>query len=201
MEGVMRIGLPTDCIPAQVPPSRRQTVDVTPLPPEKAKELIGLGFFKQDPNKVLWTLTGGAAIATGKTAQAIKAVPLSGGLQIQAWTTARPDGLLLTTLLEAGTQAMPILEQAGAGSEGVAAVADGMAVLMATPQMLHAWVDPRRWSIKNIFLYGVNLLRAAGIANQFLHIPHVDTPLQVATMIFKCGDEVFVASKPKGAAA
>jgi hypothetical protein len=120
---------------------------------------------------------------------------------MQAWRTGTAEASLLTTMFDAGNRALPILEQVGPGSESVDAVADGVAVLVATPKIFHAWIGQKRWSPQNVVLYGLNLLRLAGIANQFLHIPHADTPLQVATMIFKCGDEVFVASKPKGTAA
>lgn len=184
---------------AQAPP-KLQTVDATPLPPEKAKQLIAMGLFNHDPNKVLWTLSGGPSAAGNGTIQAIKAVPLSGGLQMQAWSPAGTSVSTRTPLFETANLLLPHLEQAAAGSDSVGAVADGIAVLMSTPDMFQAWVGPKRWSLKNVVLYGLNLLRLAGIANQFLHIPHADTPLQVVTMIFKCGDEVFVASKPKGVA-
>jgi len=197
----MRIAPPMHCIPASVQPSRVPAVDVTPLPPERAQELIGMGFFKQDPGKVIWSLTSSSVKATPGAAKAIQAVPLPQGLHMQAWGAGKADGSLLPSLFEAANLVQPHLEQAGAVSDNVARVADGMAVLMAAPEIFHAWAGPSRWSPRNVALYGVNLLRTAGIANQFLHIPHVDTPLQVVTMIFQCGDEVFVAAKPKGAVA
>ncbi|HVU45666.1 MAG TPA: hypothetical protein VHD85_06060 [Terracidiphilus sp.] len=180
----MRIGPPIDCIPAYVAP-----VPAVPLSPEVSKALIESGVFAHDANIVMWRQAGGASAAEPR-----HAVELPGGVGLQACRAGAADDSLLATFFDAGKQALPVLEQSGAD-----AVADGVALMMASPQIVHALAGEKRWAAENLMLYGNNAVRMLKIANKAANIPHADTALDVVAGIFKVGEQVFLAAERRTA--
>ncbi len=180
----MRIGPPIDCIPAYVPP-----VPAVPLSSEVSKALIASGVFEHDANKVMWRQTSGA-----HAAGLAGAVRLPGGVGLQAYNTGKTDDSLLSTFFEVNRQALPIMEQTGAD-----AIAESMALVEASPAILHALSGEKRWSAESLVLYGSSAVRVMKIANEAVHVPHADIALKVVAGIFKVGEQVFLAAEHKPA--
>jgi hypothetical protein len=181
----MRIALPEEVI--SIKPYVKPE-PVVPLSPEVSKALIASGVFAHSLNKVLWTAPGEAASRLGKPLELAASVELGGGIRFQPRLIPQQDDSLLATLLEVGKQSAPFLEQAGLDG-----VADGAALLVATPDIFHALTKRGPGKAEKIFLYAVNLLRFLKIVNQVAHVPHADAPLEVVATIFKVGEQVFIS--------
>jgi hypothetical protein len=186
----MRIALDSNFIPAYVPP-----VPVVPLSTEASKALIANGVFDQNPNHVFWTAPGQAPANLGGPIGSAASGGSAGGLSFQPRRIPKSDDSLLTVLLDVGNQALPFLEQGETHG-----VAEGVAFLVATPDILRALTSSDRGKAENLVLYGTNAVSLLKIANQFAQIPHVDTSLAVVAGIFKIGEQVFITGAKEHAA-
>jgi hypothetical protein len=185
----MRVSFPKDYIPAYVPP-----VPVVPLSPEVSKTLIENGVFQHDANEVLWTSPGNSKTVLGGPIGSAASVQLPGGASFQAYSAPNSSDPLLPSLLQAGNLMLPHLEQAAPDG-----IADGVALLVATPEIFRACTSSERGKAENLVLYGTNLVRLLKIANNVVPVPHAGETLEVVGAIFKLGEQVFIAGAYKKA--
>ena len=179
----MRIDPPIDCIPAYVRP-----VPVVPLSSEVSKALIASGVFQHNPNHVLWAAPGHVAASVGVPMESTECVDLAGGIRFQPRSIPKSDDSLLAALLDVGKQSVPILEQSGLDG-----VAEGAALLVATPDILHALTSSDRGKAENVFLYATSLVKLLKIVNHVALVPHAEESLEVVATIFNIGEQVFIA--------
>jgi len=180
----MRIAPPDNVIPAYTLP---QSVPVVPLSPEDSKSLIDGGIFNHDPRGVVFAAGGPAAARLGATIDAAASVHLPGGVRLQPHTAPSRESLL-TVLREVGEQGLPYLEQAEVP------VADGVALLLAAPDVLKALTNRSQKRNEKIVVLGTNAVRLLKAANEVMHVPHADIPLEVAATLFKAGQQVFITA-------
>jgi hypothetical protein len=186
----MRIAPPANSIPAYVPPVA--PVPVVALSPEASKALIASGVFQHSPNEVVWITPGKAQIPLGGPVGSVGSAALPGGIQLQAWRASQAGNSLLPTALEFAKQIKPVVDHAG-----VDVVAEGMAILVAGPDLLHAITSSDWRTPENLCLYGSTATSAAKILNHYVPIPHVDAALKVISVAFQVGEQVFLVAGKK----
>lgn len=177
----MRIAPPTDVIQPYVRP-----INAEPLSAEVSRQLIASGVFDRNPNQTIWTTPGQAD--AGAVGHSASHVDLPGGIHFQPRPAPASKDSLLATLLATGQQSLPILEQCAPD-----AIADGVALLVSTPEIFHALSGPDRTKPQNLFRYGTSLVQLLNIANNVVHVPHAEESLAVAATIFKVGEQVFIS--------
>lgn len=183
----MRIGPPPEVIQPYV--RAVHPVDAEPLSPEVSQKLISSGVFDSNPNQTVWaTAMHGGLLAPGKGHSPSASVELPGGIRFQPLSTPPTSDSLLATMLDVGKQSLPVLENSGGD-----VIADSVAVFVSSPEVLHALASPDRSKPENIFRYGTNLVKLLNIANNFVHVPHGEESLAVAAIVFKAGEQVFIA--------
>ncbi len=102
---------------------------------------------------------------------------------VSVYSSSEP---VITVLREAAGQALPGLEDARLP------VADAVALIVAAPDVLHALTNPSVRKGEKFIVLGANAVRAFSVANQFVHIPHVDAPLELVAALFKHGEQVYI---------
>jgi hypothetical protein len=182
----MRIAPPDQSIPAYVQP---KPVTVAPLSSESSRALIESGIFDQNPNKIVYASAGKAAIALGGPIASAGSVSLANGLRFQPHSTQSDDSVW-SVLHDIGEQVLPYLEM------GQVPVADGVALLVGAPDDLRALAAPEISTAGKVVIAGAALATILKSANQVLHVPHVDTPLEFVATVFKLGKDVFITVKP-----
>ena len=79
-------------------------------------------------------------------------------------------------------------------------VAEGVALLAASPELIHSITSPDRSKAEKFLLYGSNIVNVLSIANSIVPVPHADTTLMVVAGIFKVGEQVFITGAKEPAA-
>jgi len=187
----MRIALPYEnSLRPYVPP-----VPVIPLSPEASKALIDSGVFTQETNHVGLATARQVPANLGEPMGQAASGKFAAGLSFQPRSLPESDDSLLTVLSYVAKQALPFLENGETHG-----VADGAALLAATPDLLHSLTNPNQSKAEKFLLYGSNIVNVLSIANSFVPVPHTDTTLKVVAGIFKVGEQVFITGAKEPAA-
>lgn len=179
----MRVRLPDNFNPENVPP-----VPAVPLSSEASKTLIAGGVFQPNPHHVFYTAFRHAAATVGDSIESGPPVDLAGGIRFQSYLVPGSDDSLLKALPVTARQTAGYLDQAGEGE-----VADGIAVVMSAPGILHAMISPDVSKTEKTLISVMSAAKVLSLFNRFMPIPHVDGPLQVGTFLFKAGAQVYIA--------
>ncbi|KAA6464756.1 hypothetical protein DYQ86_01990 [Acidobacteria bacterium AB60] len=165
----MRIAPPDQAIPAYV---RREPASVRPLSPEASKALIASGVFDHGEQNVF------AASAQGPVKNPATAPYLSP-------QASSP----FEELRQVAELSLPHLEQAQIP------IADAVALLVDGPKVLNALANRNIGKTEKVIVLGTNAIRVLKLGNELVHIPYLGPTLDAAAVVFKLGDQVFLADE------
>lgn len=187
----MRIALPYENSLRPYVPS----VPVVPLSADASRALIDSGVFTQETNRVGLATPGRVPANLGGPVGSIASGKFAAGLSFQPRSLPGSDDSLLTVLSDVAKQALPFLENGETHG-----VAEGVALLAASPDLIHSITSPDRSKAETFLLYGSNIVNVLSIANSIVPVPHADTTLKVVAGIFKVGEQVFITGAKEPAA-
>jgi hypothetical protein len=164
------------------------------LSPEVSKALIAGGIFDHDPKTTVWVSPAKAATTFGAPVGSVANFNLAGVPQMHPFKVSGEEDVFAPNLRSALEEMAPVLE-----GPGLEPIAEGVALIVATPEICKALADPSSKTAKEkFFLYGTNIVRVLALTSRAAHLPFDDAMDNIITL-FKSGEEVYVVGEKKSA--